>query len=238
MRNTRFIFVEGIMGAGKSTTAVYLTQHIRQQGYAARFVAEGPTIDEPKHPLRVATEYPHPNAIWQDLTAGAFIERSLHKWRTFVQEAQKSATVTVCDGLLFHGNMTDAMLLNADIPMLSAYIEQVVECLLGLNPVVIYFYHRDIAQAIRAICDERGKRWEAYQLNWKLGSPYSVQRGLQGFDGFVQLYQNYRAICDDIFAQLPKPKLAISNEGEWARYYREILEFLELAGYEEESSFL
>jgi ABC-type multidrug transport system ATPase subunit len=68
MRNTRFILVEGIMGAGKSTTAGFLTEQIRQHGIAARFLAEGPSIEEPEHPLRVATEFPHPNGIWLDLT--------------------------------------------------------------------------------------------------------------------------------------------------------------------------
>ena len=32
MSNTRFIFVEGIMGAGKSTTAWFLTEQIQQYG--------------------------------------------------------------------------------------------------------------------------------------------------------------------------------------------------------------
>ncbi|HLJ34329.1 MAG TPA: hypothetical protein VKU38_11780 [Ktedonobacteraceae bacterium] len=228
MRNTRFIFVEGIMGAGKSTTAEFLTEQIQQHGLAARFLLEGPTIDEPKHPLRIATEFLHPNSIWLDLTIEEFIERSLHKWHNFVQEAQKSPTVTLCDGLLFHGNMTDVLLMNAELSVLDQYVAQVVECLRDLHPVVIYFYHRDIARAIRAICDERGSAWEAYQVNWKVASPYGVQRALQGFDGLVQLYQNYRTICDDILSQLTLPKLAICNEGDWARYYQEILAFLQL----------
>lgn len=228
MRNTRFIFVEGIMGSGKSTTAEFLTEQIRQHGLAARFLLEGPTIEEPEHPLRIATEFPHPNAIWLDLTVKEFIELSLQKWHTFVQAAQQSATVTVCDGLLFHGNMTDVLLMNAEPHMLYQYVAQVIEYLHSLHPVVIYFYHHDIARAIRTICDERGSAWEAYQVNWKVASPYGVQRSLQGFDGLVQLYQNYRAICDDIFAQLTLPKLAICNEGNWERYYHEILTFLQL----------
>jgi len=51
---------------------------------------------------------------------------------------------------------------------------------------------------------------------------------LHGFDGLVQLYQDYRALCDDIFARLTQPELAICNEGNWARYYHDILEFLQL----------
>ncbi len=228
MRNTRFVFVEGIMGAGKSTTAWFLYGQLQQHGTAARFMLEGPTIDEPEHPLRVATELPHPNAAWLDVTVEEFIERSLQKWRGFMRDARQSAVVTVCDGLLFHGNMTDVLLMDAEPAILQHYVAQVIEIIDDLNPVVIYFYRADIAQALRTICDERGSAWEAYQVNWKVSSPYGAQRSLQGFDGLVQLYQDYRALCDDIFAQLTQPKLAILNEGDWAMYYREILAFLQL----------
>jgi hypothetical protein len=227
MRNTRFIFVEGIMGSGKSTTAWFLTEQIQRHGITARFLLEGPTAEEPEHPLRVATELPHPNAVWLDVTVKQYIERSLQKWRTFGCEAQKVATVTACDGLLFHGNMTDLMLMNADPEVLRAYVAQVIESIADLNPVVIYFSHPDIACALRRICDARGSKWEAYQVNWKVLSPYGKERSLHGFDGLVQLYRSYCALCEDIFAQLMLPKLAIRNEGDWARYYEEILTFLQ-----------
>ena len=226
MRNTRFIFVEGIMGSGKSTTVWFLTERLQRHGIAARFLLEGPTAEEPEHPLRVATELLHPNGVWLDVTVEQYIERSLQKWRTFAREAQQVATVTACDGLLFHGNMTDLMLMNAPTEVLRAYVSQVIEIISDLNPVVIYFSHPDIARALRRIGDARGSAWEAYQVNWKVLSPYGMERALSGFDGLVQLYQSYCALCDEIFAQLALPKLAIRNEGDWARYYEEILAFL------------
>ena len=228
MRDTRFIFVEGIMGSGKSTTAWFLTEQLQQHGIPARFLLEGPTVDEPAHPLRVAPELPHPNAVWLDVTIEEYIALSLRKWGAFVQEAQRSTTVTACDGLLFHGNMTDLMLMNASPEMLRTYIAQIIETISDLNPVVIYFTHPDIARALRRICDARGSRWEAYQVNWKVLSPYSRERSLHGFDGLVKLYQTYCALCEDIFAQLALPKLAIRNEGDWTRYYEEILSLLQL----------
>ena len=103
MCDTRFIFVEGIIGAGKSTTATFLTDPLRRNGIAARFDAEGPTNDEPDHPLRVATELPHPNAAWRDVTVHEFIDCSMRTWHAFVREVQQSAAVNACDGLLFHG---------------------------------------------------------------------------------------------------------------------------------------
>jgi hypothetical protein len=229
MLNTKFIFVEGIMGAGKTTTALFLTEQLQRNGIASRFILEGPTIDEPRHPLRVATDFPHPNAVWLDMTVNEFISYSMQKWYSFVAEVQQSSSITVCDGLLFHGNMTDLLLMNAEPMVLYDYVMQVIGSLKELNPMLIYFYHQDIANAIHAIFDARGSAWEAYQINWKVGSPYAVQYSLQGVDGFVQLYRNYRALCDDIFSQLTIPKLAICNEGDWVAYYRNILNFLHVS---------
>jgi hypothetical protein len=228
MRKTSLIFVEGIMGAGKTTTAWFLTEQLQRQGLAARFPLEGPTVEDPVHPLRVATDLPHPNGVWLDMTIQQYIEYSGQKWQRFVEAARSSTSVTICDGLLFHGNMTDLLLMNAEPDVLFGYVRQVIQCIHPLNPVLIYFYHADVAQALRRVCDARGSEWEAYQVNWKVGSPFGVQRSLQGFAGLVQLYQSYRALCDDFFARLALPKLAIRNEGEWTTYYQQILTFLQL----------
>ncbi|HEV2125672.1 MAG TPA: hypothetical protein VGW38_23205 [Chloroflexota bacterium] len=224
MRATRLIFVEGIMGAGKSTTATFLTKHLEQHGFSAAFMSEGGF-------LRLALDLPHPLAVWRDVTVDEYIARSLRKWDLFVQEAQQSASpvVTVCDGLLFHGNMTDLLLMNAEPAILERYVTQVLTRVQDLHPVAIYFVHADVAQAVRAACDARGSKWEAYQVNWKLSSPYATQRSLQGFEGLVQLYRSYRAVCDALFEQFTLPKLAIDNEGDWTTYYREVLTFLQLS---------
>lgn len=83
MRPTNFILVEGIIGSGKTTTGWFVKDRLERHGVAARFLPEGPTREEPHHPLRVATELPQPQAVWRDVTVDAFIERSLRKWRCF-----------------------------------------------------------------------------------------------------------------------------------------------------------
>ncbi|QBD79146.1 hypothetical protein EPA93_25465 [Ktedonosporobacter rubrisoli] len=228
MRDTRFVFVEGIMGSGKTTTARFLTKELQRQKIAARFLAEGRTIEEPQHPLRMEGAFPHPRAIWLDLTVEEFVAISLKKWHDFVEAVLQGSEVVLCDGLLFHGNMTDLLLMNADIEVLRQYVAQIIACLRPLNPVIIYFSHPDVAQAIRGICNARGSKWEAYQVNWKVPSPYGVQRSLQGFAGLVQLYQIYCEICEEILLSLQVPKLVIYHLGDWKAYYRRILNFLQL----------
>ncbi len=228
MLGTRFVFVEGIIGSGKTTTAEFLTDRLRQASIPARFLAEGPTVDEPEHPLRVATTLPHPSAVWRDVTVEEYIELSLGKWRAFASEAKEAATVTVCDGLLFHGNMTDLMLMDAGPPVLHGYVERVVESVRALDPVIVYLRREDVARALRRVCDERGAGWEEYQVGWKVGSPFGARRGLRGFDGLAEFYSEYARTCDGIFAGLALPKLAIRNDGDWQTYYRDIIAFLGL----------
>lgn len=228
MRDTRFIFIEGLMGAGKSTTAAFVTTQLERNGIAAHLLLEGPTIDDPYHPLRVATDLPHPNAAWRDVTVEGFIARSMAKWHKFACQAQQSAMVTVCDGLLFHGNMTDLLLMDATPAVLRHYVEGVIATIHALQPVAIYLRDADVAQALRTVRDARGNAWETYQVNWKMASPYAMRRSLQGFQGLVHLFQAYRALCVDIFAQLPLPKLVIHRDGDWMRHYHDILTFLAL----------
>lgn len=228
MRNTRFIFIEGIMGAGKTTAAEFLTDHLQRNSIAARLLPEGPTISEREHPLRIGPTLPHPRAVWLDATIDEYVASSLAKWRAFAREADAAATVTVCDGLLFHGNMTDVLLMDAERQVVQRYVTTVVEIIHSLKPTLIYFRHADIARAVRAVCDERGSEWEAMQVAWKVGSPYGVRRELRGFEGLVELYQGYRTTCDDLYAQLPLPKVVIVRDGDWAKCYRDILAFLEL----------
>ena len=58
-----------------------------------------------------------------------------------------------------------------------------------------------------------------YQVNWKLTSPYASRRGLAGLDGLVALYRQYRALTDQLFADLDIPKISIENSRQqWAIY--------------------
>lgn len=222
------------MGAGKTTATEWLAGYqedsgVRRAGVIERAGARAMLITEGGLP-RVSLTLPHPNAIWEDMTPEEFIARSLDLWRRQVAVSGAPRVVTVCDGLLFHGNLTDLLLMDAPPERLRAYVTEVCATLAPLRPCLIYLRYSDLQTALRAIFAERGPAWEAYQTNWKLSSPHARRFGLSGFEGFAALYEEYRALCDALVASLGMPHLTIERDGDWSRIYAEIAQFLDLAG--------
>ena len=229
-RATKLIFVEGVIGSGKSTTANFIARQLQRNGVPARYIFEGGHW----HPTRLMADLPHPFEPWLDVTPGEYRARSLDKWRAFVARTRQAKTIAVFDGQLFHGNMTDLLLMDSAGDELSAYVHETVAITKELNPLLIYLYQVDLEQALRRVFAARGHEWERYQVNWKLRSPYAERRGLTGLDGLITFYREYRATTDELGSSLAIDTLSIENSaGEWPRYRKQILAFLSLPPVED-----
>ena len=151
MRDTRVVFVEGVLGAGKSTTVARIVGRLTERGVTAQRVSEG------DDQLRVTAQLPHGYTPWLDLSPGQYIARCQKNWRAFASSRQGTDGMTVCDGLLFHGNMTDLLLMDADAAAVASYYETVLRELSALRPSLIYLRVGDVARTIREVCIERGR---------------------------------------------------------------------------------
>jgi hypothetical protein len=201
---------------------------LRLHGVSPEPLWEGPTVEKLEQPLRISPTLPQPFAPWEDLSVEEYMQESVARWRHFVASRIDDALVTVSDGLLFHGNMTDLMLMGAPVPCLREYVHEVLQVLHPLTPVVVYLRVADVERSVRGITEERGSAWLEYQIRWKLDSPYARERGLRGFPGLVQLYLAYRGVCDELFRLLDVPRCAIDTAGGWDEADRGIRAFLEV----------
>lgn len=207
---SKLVIVEGIMGSGKSLTTLNIARRLEVSGIPAIGITEGAS----PHPIRFDWDLP-----WGEVRPTELATSCVAKWRSFVDSSLVTDHISVVDGQLFHGNLTSLFLLEADVDMIAAYCREIVAVIKPLSPLLIYFRQNDIDSAIRLISTQRGETWVNYQVNWKLESPYARRRGLAGLDGLIALYREYRALTDQLFADLDIPKISIENSRqEWTIY--------------------
>jgi hypothetical protein len=199
----------------------YLDKRLRLSSQLATVNRRAESITEmtTPHPVRATDGLAHWYQPWVDVTPTELVERSLRKWRSFVAAAATDEIVRVLDGQLFHGDLTNLFLMDCGSTAIVKYLGAVEEVVLPLTPLLIYFYQDDVDAAIRAIAAQRGVEWVKYQVNWKLQAPYSRRLGLEGLDGLISLYKNYRALTDELYAGLGLAKPAIENsQRTWGAY--------------------
>lgn len=225
MIDTKVIFVEGIMGSGKSTIAKFLSDQISQEGLKARFVPES----ELPHPTRVMWDLANPHKPWMDVTTEDFIARIFQKWEKFIAETESVEHITIFDGQFFHGDMTSLLLMDADRPDIIQYVKRFALMGSRIDPVLVYFYQEDFADCLKRLFADRGKKWLDYQIDWKVKSPYCRNRNLSGEEGLLELYKAYRSITDELFSDVQWKKLSVENSDQnWSEYRKRILDFLDL----------
>jgi len=233
MRNTKLILIEGIPGSGKSTLAQFIAHTLAHQNIACQWWYE----EENNHPLYVFHDQASLLRTIGDLSGGRYREvmaAALEKWKTFAQKLQSSETVAILDGCLF-GYLTWS-LFPLDIPAaeIQSYLSQIEQIILPTHPCLIYLYQQDTAQALEKICARRGDATRSRLIAQATLTTYGQRRGLQGFDGMVTYWKDFRVLVEAAFSRFDASKLALENSaGDWPAYEQIVLNFLDLPTAEE-----
>ena len=205
----RLVIIEGIVGAGKTTNTLQLAERLNACGRSAIGITEGVS----PHPIRYDWELP-----WGEISAAQIANSAAARWSMYVERARASGTISVVDGQIFHGNLTSLFLLEADIGLMRKYVREVTAAIEPLCPLLIYFRHFNIDQAINSAAAERGSAWVQYQIEWKLTSPYAMRRGLERLEGLIALYRDYRELRDQLYAEVQLPKISIEDpQRDWSK---------------------
>jgi hypothetical protein len=230
MLGTRVIFVDGLPGAGKSTTAEYVARELEQRGIPCRLIRER----EIDHPLNVGGDL-HPSGsttgarMFAAYTVDSFVEESLARWHVFAAGAMRSERINVLDSYPFQNSVRVLLQMDADPVTLTAYQSRVEATATGLGPVLIYLDPGDAERAVRTIAEQRGPTWTDYAIAVITQSPYASSRGLQGMDGAVAIMRAYKHLLDQLVARFPFPKLVLSDcHRRWPDCHAKIRGFLGL----------
>jgi thymidylate kinase len=231
----KLILVEGIPGAGKSTTAHFLRRHLARNGIPVRWWYE----EQVGHPLYVFDDLASLRQVVSDIYSGhhrRVVTAALARWRALAACLDHTEEVVVLDGCLL-GYLTWT-LFPAGVPHqeIEDYARRVAGIIRPARPCVVHLYERDTARALRRICERRGGATEERFIQRATHSPYGRRRGLQGFEGLVRYWEDYRALSAALLAAAELPVLTIeSAAGAWPAYHRQITEYLGLPPPQEEA---
>lgn len=215
----RLVVFEGIMGSSKSTATRRFSEKLAAAGSEVTTYTEAAD----PHPVRASDDLPDFFMPWMHIDTAELGARVRDKWARFVADRLQDDFVTVMDGQLFHGDLTNLFMMEMARSEISDHMFDLMLVLAPLRPMVVYFRQRDLQHAVRTILEMRGPDWKEYQLGWKLRSPYAVRRQLAGVEGLISMYRDYRGLTDSLFEVLDCPKLAVeTDDGEWAICYRKI----------------
>jgi hypothetical protein len=228
MVEARIVFIDGLPGSGKSTTAQYVARELKQRRIPCRLLRERET----DHPLNVGGDL-HPSGsttgarLFAAYTIDSFVEESLARWHAFVAEAMHSARVTVLDSYPFQNSLRVLLQMDADPVTLAAYQSSVEDAAAGLDPVLIYLDAGDAERTLRAIAEERGPAWTDYAIAVVTECPYASSRRLHGIDGAVAILHSYKLLLDECVARFRFPKLVLSScHRPWQDCHAKIRDFL------------
>ena len=233
MRDTKLIFVEGLPGSGKTTTASWLASRLQAACLMINLFLE----HQPEHPLNVGGNL-HPSG---DTTGEAFFQR--YTPARFVQEkspavasvccaALQVEAISVLDSYPFQNTVRVLLQLNAPPDCLREYAGQVEALVMPLQPVLIYFTHRDLLHAfhhLSTISAQRGKAWTDDVVELVTHCPYARARHLEGFSGALAILRDYKQVTDSLLHHSRCPRIALEDcAGGWKRRYEQIEAFLGL----------
>ena len=213
MTDTKLILVEGIPGAGKTTTTRHLGTYLQQSGISCRWYFE--------------EDEPHPIACLE-MKLQELAVKLPPQWAAFTEQASQEKVVTIIESRLWQN--TALFMFMDEYP-----IAEIIEChqsvwkeLKPLAPALIYLHQDDIKKAMQRLYTVRSQSIIEQDLKATSHYKWFQRRGIQGINGWVQFFGEWQAVAERLFYDWPYRKTKIENpHDDWEQAYQNMYGFLQ-----------
>lgn len=229
MRSTKLILIEGLSGSGKSTLAQYIDLQLTLHDIKHSWWYEE-TKHHPLYPFHDAEMVQHLlTALETDEQRHSAIEDIVQHWQRLADYLLTSDELIIFDGTLF-GFLTWTLFpMNVPLEEIRSYLKRVEQIISPLNPCLIYLYQQDIITICQRLT-RRGGTKEEDLIHTITTSKYAQSRNLEGIEGVLTYWREYRQFTDELFFHFPYAKLAIENtEDTWTVYEGKAMQLLDIS---------
>ena len=194
MLNTKLILIEGLPGAGKSTTTARLGRVLQGQHIACRWFLE--------------EDEPHPIACL-DFETDGLGEKVLPLWRDFAAGALQEPVVTIIESRLWQNTGLYMYMSERPLAEILGFNQQVLQVLRPLSPALVYLDQPDTAAALHRLYSLRGEKWIEENVAETAKYRWFQSRGLKDFGGWIRFFEEWQAVVERSYAEWPYEKVRI-----------------------------
>jgi hypothetical protein len=203
MIGPQILFIDGLPGSGKSTTAMEVGERFPQSRVYLESAAD--------HPLLVGS----PDAmgaafgnIHEVHSANSFAIAALDRLRAFLATAEDRAHY-VFESHPIQSTVRVLLQLDASESLIEEFWRNLQDRLVSIEPRLLYLRESDPSQALSEIMHKRGPAWQGYVVEAFGRFPWMKSRGLSGIEGVRELFVEYSKAIDRLVATWRFPSLAL-----------------------------
>jgi hypothetical protein len=214
----QLILVEGMIGSGKTTTAMRVGDWLAGRGEDARVFCEGAA----DHPIRTRAEdrlraeaglqSPGPPGGTADAGAaggaGAYADE---QWHRLAERCLRGRPVIILEGSFLQNSVMPAFIDGAPARRAEEIFTQIVRQAAPAEPLLVYLRPADIGAAIARVHRVRGEPWSSRNVAFVANSPWARRRGLQGQDAVTRLYEAWEPVVTRLYGRYPFPKIMVTD---------------------------
>jgi hypothetical protein len=205
----KIIFVEGIPGSGKSTTARFIALQSERNGIKTELFHE--------------STYPHPILIRDPISNHKdWMKLYFSNWDKFIIEQSNNQKTVVMESALFQIPILHLLHMDIDREIIVQFIVDIYSKLTNFNCGLVYLYQDNRMMKTRGGINWLENTYEKYKHE-----PYYVNRGQHSPNIHLDFLSEYAEVARSAYSKCSLNSLEIENTNwEWTTYHNRILDYL------------
>jgi hypothetical protein len=212
----RLILIEGMIGAGKTTTARLVETWLTSRGEDARAFGEL-AQDHPIRTRAVDQLREHYRQLAEPLGRagdGGAADPGVYaagQWRRLAERCRQGRQTVILESTFLQNSVMPAFIEGAPPETVREIFTAIEREAAAAEPLLIYLRPTGIASAIARVHRERGEAWAAQNMAWVAARPWARSRNLDGREAVIRLYQAWEAVVDDLYGRYSFGKLMVTD---------------------------
>jgi len=200
----QIIFIEGPIGAGKTSLALRLAEDLEAKGLEARAFLEF----DPDHPIRTEQV---------DLLSGREPEPKaygLEAWARLAAQWVVNRGIVLLDATLIQNTLLPAFAAGVPDEQILHLATARLAALAKAKPMVVYLHVDDMADHLERLHRSSTPLWSAGNLAWIDGTAWAQARGQRGMAALIGFHEAWQIWVETWLAQLGDTSLVLRAQSE------------------------